>query len=134
MFFNTCDNFKTLFFIQICLYPGHFCNHYVVAFFETSVLKEVRILYLLSPQLTPKPLPKVQTKASTSEVFLTNFIFENVFVTFLFVCQCSTFFLNEIFNSKPLWRHVFSIKAIIKSYNQTFMTYIYIFVFTNYFL
>ena len=31
-------------------YPEGFCNQYDVAFFETSVLKEVRILCSLSPQ------------------------------------------------------------------------------------
>ena len=85
MFFILRDNLKTLFFTQIYLYPEHFCNHHAVAFFETSVLKEVRLLYPLSPQLTSKPLHKVQTKASTSEIFLANFIFENVSETLLFV-------------------------------------------------
>ena len=37
------DNWKTLFFVQIHSYPEGFCKHHVVAFFETSVLKEVRI-------------------------------------------------------------------------------------------
>ena len=44
----TSTNLKT-FFIQIYLYPEHFCNRHVVRFFET-VLKEVRILCPLSPQ------------------------------------------------------------------------------------
>ena len=50
MFFISCDNWKTFFFIQTYRYPEVWCNRHVAAFFETSVLKEVRILYLLSPQ------------------------------------------------------------------------------------
>ena len=36
-----CDNWKTLFGLTQC---------HIAAFFETSVLKEVRILYPLSPR------------------------------------------------------------------------------------
>ena len=50
MFFISCNNWKTFFFIQTYRYPEVWCNRHVAAFFETSVLKEVRILYLLSPQ------------------------------------------------------------------------------------
>ena len=49
-FLIPCDNWKTLFFIKFYPYPEVFCNCHVVAFFETSVLKEVRILRPLSPQ------------------------------------------------------------------------------------
>ena len=48
--FDECF-WKTLFFIQICHYPEVWYNrHVAAAFFEASVLKEVRILYQLSPQ------------------------------------------------------------------------------------
>ena len=47
IFFIPCDNWKTFFFIQTCHYPEVSCNRHVAAFFETSVLKEVRILYPL---------------------------------------------------------------------------------------
>ena len=50
MFFIACDNSKTLFFIQIYFYLEVSYNRHVAAFFETSVLKEVCILYLLTPQ------------------------------------------------------------------------------------
>ena len=50
MLFISCDNWKTLLFIQTYCYPEVFCNHHVAAFFETSVLKEVHILCPLSPQ------------------------------------------------------------------------------------
>ena len=50
MFFIPCDNWKTLFFIEICHYPEVWCNCYVAAFFESSLLKEVRILCRLYPQ------------------------------------------------------------------------------------
>ena len=50
MFFIPCDNWKALFFIQIYHYPEVWYNRHIAAFFEASVLKEVRILVLLSPQ------------------------------------------------------------------------------------
>ena len=50
MFFIPYDNWKTLFFIQIYHYPEVSYNRNVAAFFETIILKEVRILYPLSPQ------------------------------------------------------------------------------------
>ena len=49
-FFIPCDNLMTLFFIQIYLYPERFYNRHDVTLFETSVLKEVRIVCPLSPQ------------------------------------------------------------------------------------
>ena len=49
MFLVPCDNRKTLFFIQIYHYPEIWHNHHAAVFFETSVLKEVRILHPLSP-------------------------------------------------------------------------------------
>ena len=52
----------------IFFYPDAWCNRHVVAFFQTSVLKELRILYPLSPQqyLDNANIAKVQNKASTS--------------------------------------------------------------------
>ena len=50
MFFTPCDNWKTLFFIQIYRYPEVWYNPGFAAFFDTSVLKEVHVLYPLSPQ------------------------------------------------------------------------------------
>ena len=50
MFFIPSDNWKTFFFIQTYRYPKVWCNRHVAAFFEISVLKEVFILYPLSPQ------------------------------------------------------------------------------------
>ena len=41
------DNWKTLFLIKVYCYPIGFFNHHVLAFFETSVLKAVRILHYL---------------------------------------------------------------------------------------
>ena len=38
------------FFIQIYQYAEVFCNHHVLAFFETSIFKEVRIVGLLCQQ------------------------------------------------------------------------------------
>ena len=43
----TCMTFLV---IQIYCYPEVWCNRDVAAFFKTSVLKEVLILYPLSPQ------------------------------------------------------------------------------------
>ena len=45
MLFIPCDNCKTLFFIQNYRYPEVWCNCHTAAFFETSILKEVRIFY-----------------------------------------------------------------------------------------
>ena len=49
VFFIPCDDWKTVLFIQIHNYPDVFCYRHVVALFELSVSKEVRILYPLSP-------------------------------------------------------------------------------------
>ena len=50
IFFIPCDNCKQYFFSQINRYPEAWCNRHVAVFFQTSVLKEVRILCPLSPQ------------------------------------------------------------------------------------
>ena len=50
MFFIPCDNYKALFFMQIYRYTETWYNCHVAAFFVTSVLKEVRILYPWSLQ------------------------------------------------------------------------------------
>ena len=50
MFFIPYDNWTTLFFIQNYRFPEVWDNRHVAAFFETRVLKEVRILYPLSSQ------------------------------------------------------------------------------------
>ena len=50
IFFIPCDNCKQYFFTKINRYPEAWCNRHVAAFFQTSVLKEVRILSPLSPQ------------------------------------------------------------------------------------
>ena len=67
MFFIPCDNWKTFFFIQTYSYPEVSYNHHAAAIFKTSVLKEVRILYPLSPQqhCNPANTTKVQNKAPT---------------------------------------------------------------------
>ena len=61
MFFIPFDN-------CIYRYPEAWCNRHVAAFFRTSVLKEVPILYPLSPQLYygDANISKIQNKASTS--------------------------------------------------------------------
>ena len=50
MFFIPFDNWKTLFFMQIYQYPAVCYNRHFAALFETSVLKEARVLYPLSLQ------------------------------------------------------------------------------------
>ena len=49
MFFTPFDNWET-FFPQICRYPVVWYNRHIAAFFEANILKEVRVLYPLSPQ------------------------------------------------------------------------------------
>ena len=41
---------ETVFFNQICHYPETWWNHHFAAFFEISLLKEVLILCLSSPE------------------------------------------------------------------------------------
>ena len=48
MIFTPYDNWKTLFFIKIYRYPEVLFNGHVLAFFEASDLKEVRILFFIS--------------------------------------------------------------------------------------
>ena len=50
MFFIPSDNWKTSFFTRIYRYLKVWCDRHVAALFETSVLKEVRILCMLSSQ------------------------------------------------------------------------------------
>ena len=44
IFFIPCDKWKTLFFSKSFWLPQDFFNHHFAVFFETSVLKQVRIL------------------------------------------------------------------------------------------
>ena len=72
--YHECFLFRVLtgrhsfFAIQTCRYPDVSCNRHVAALFETSVLKDVRILNPLSPQkhYDAGNTIKVQNKASTS--------------------------------------------------------------------
>ena len=50
MFFILCDNRKQYFFRKSYCYPEASCQRHVAAFFETSVLKEIRVLCPLSPK------------------------------------------------------------------------------------
>ena len=55
MFFILCDDCKTFFLIQVYLYSEVFLSQHYVDVFETSVLKEVRILdYLKNDSAMPK--------------------------------------------------------------------------------
>ena len=56
MFFIPCDNWKTLFFIKVFHYSKGFSNYHIVAFFETTVFKEVRILHYNISTITVQPL------------------------------------------------------------------------------
>ena len=60
-----CDNWNTLFFMKVCRYSGIFFKCHVAAFFEASVLKEVRILCVIST-IT---IPKSQNKADYASLF-----------------------------------------------------------------
>ena len=66
MFFIQCGDWKTLFLTKIVLTLRFFQRH-IVAFFETNVLKEIRILRILSPQYSATNgevlIPKFQNKA-----------------------------------------------------------------------
>ena len=60
MFFILLDNWKTLLFMNVYWYSLIFFKCHVAAFFESSVLKEVLILYVISA-IT---IPKFQNKAN----------------------------------------------------------------------
>ena len=66
MFFIPVDNLKALFFMQIYQYPVVWYNRYVAAFFEASVLEEVRFIHYLWNNITVLLVSKVQNKASIS--------------------------------------------------------------------
>ena len=59
MIFISCDQWKTLIFQKACNYSEIFFNRHIVVFFETSVLKEVRILHYLNNNNTGL-IPKFQ--------------------------------------------------------------------------
>ena len=61
--FISCDKWKKLFFIQIYRYLEVFYDRRVIAFFETSALKEVRYFH---NNITMLPIRKVHNKAFTS--------------------------------------------------------------------
>ena len=68
-------NIIVLLFMENYCYQVVWCNHYVDDFFETSVWKEVGILCpFLHNNITMLLIPKVQNKASTSYIYLKNFI------------------------------------------------------------
>ena len=62
MFFIPFDNWKSLFFVKVCLLLRDFCSCHIVAFFETSVLKEVCISCYLH-NINAALIPKFQNKA-----------------------------------------------------------------------
>ena len=63
MFLIPCDNWTTVFFIKLYRYPGFSFNCYVLAFFETSNLIDVRIfLVFLSTTVIPKSKYNANTK------------------------------------------------------------------------
>ena len=74
MLFITRDNWKTLFFIQIYRQPELWLNRHITVFFETSVLKEVRVLYPLSPQQ--------HCNATTTKYIQQSFHFLNMLIAF----------------------------------------------------
>ena len=63
----SCDDWKTLFFIQISRYPEVWYNRHVAAFFEKIVLKEVRVYACyLHNNITMLLIAEVQNEASNS--------------------------------------------------------------------
>ena len=97
MFFIPCDNWKTLFFIQIYCYIEVWYNRHVDAFFKGTVLKEV--FYIRNPHnnITMLLIPKVQNKTF-------NYVLNNIYLSITFftlsVCKCFTVcFINGIFQT-----------------------------------
>ena len=75
MFFIPCDNSKQYFFTQTYCYSEAWCNCHAAAFFRTSVLKEVHILYPLSPH---KYYDDANSKGSKWSFYFLNFLKKSV--------------------------------------------------------
>ena len=97
-FFISCDNWK-LFFLKVCCYFEIFFNPHIVAFFETSVLKEVCILrYLHNNSAVLLPVLSL-TLAKPSQLA---YFMINVFYSLFFGCS-KLFLLKKLLKkSKPL--------------------------------
>ena len=111
MFFIPCDNWKVLFFIQIYRHPGVFCNTMLLCSLKQVFWKKfVFYVRYLHNNITVL-LIKVQTKDSTSWIFVTNFIFENACLHSFILCESWAFsIINEIFETQNLL-----LRAIIDS-------------------
>ena len=97
MFFIPCNNWEALSFEQIYIYPEVCYNRYVAAFFDISVLEEVRILYPLSPQ-------QHYNATNTKGFYFLN-VLNKIYLLIAFftlsICDCFTFFIiNGIFKLK----------------------------------
>ena len=97
MLFVPCDSWKTLFFLKVCRY------HHIAVFFETSVLKEVRILrYLHNNSVvlilmlsSEKSYPILYLYMLEKLLYVAEF-FNDVFYTFYFF-NCSPRFFIKLF-------------------------------------
>ena len=90
IFFVSCDNWKTWFFLKVCRYCNVFANLHIVIFFETSVLKEVRILNYLQNNSAMLMLSfKIEWRYSmlihTWKTFVADFFYDNVFCILYFL-------------------------------------------------
>ena len=72
MLFILNDNWKTLFFIIVFHSFEGFSNHYVVAIFETTILKEVHILHYIISTITVQSLYQ-GSKINLSYIILVKF-------------------------------------------------------------
>ena len=66
MFLILCGNWTTLFSVKVYRYSEGFPNRHVVAFFEISVLKEVRILRYFDSNSTVE-IPELNSTENKSE-------------------------------------------------------------------
>ena len=71
-FFIPFNSWKALFLIKVYLYPEVLFNRHIFAFFETTDLKEVNILFFISTILIPKL--NVQCKHQSSKMKLSYII------------------------------------------------------------
>ena len=108
-------------FDKINCYLKVWCNHHVAAYFETSALNEVHILYPFSPQqhynAVTITIPRSKIKPLLLKCSKQNlFVVDSVFLTLL-VCEFSIFFfINGIFlktkaQKLPLSFELFLIKV-----------------------
>ena len=104
MFFIPCDNWKTLFIIKVHHYPELLFDLHVLAFFETSEMKEVHISFFIST---------LTVKCQKSKLKLT---LRHTCVTFY---SSTFFFTSKVFLKTLSGRMLFHIVLLKKGFTNS---------------